>query len=79
MQMRLQVARLRRERRANNMADENAQDTGKQVVGKWLKAKGTAIGVAVGAALVATGDYLCGDCGLIPWIIGLGKTFWGFF
>ena len=61
------------------MADENAQNTGKQAVGKWLKAKGTAIGVAGGAALVATGDYLCGDCGLIPWIIGLGKTFWGFF
>ena len=61
------------------MADENTTETGKQAVGKWLKAKGTAIGVAVGAALGATGDYLCGDCGLTPWIIGLGKTLWGFF
>ena len=61
------------------MAEENAQNTGKRAVGKWLKAKGTAIGVAVGAALVATGDYLCGDCGLIPWIIGLVKQAIGFF
>ena len=78
--MNRRITKLWKKKRRNKMAEENAQNTGgKQAVGKWLKAKGTAIGVAVGAALVATGDYLCGDCGLIPWIIGLGKTLWGFF
>lgn len=51
---------------------------GKKAIGVFLKAKGLAIGTAVGAALVATGDWLCGDTGLIPWLIGLGKTLWGF-
>lgn len=77
--MRLQMARLRRKRRANKMAEENAQNTGKQAVGKWLKAKGTAIGVAVGVALTSLGDYLIGDSGLIPFVIGLVKQAIGFF
>lgn len=80
MQMRLQMARLRRKRRANKMAEENAQNTGgKQAIGKWLKAKGTAIGVAVGVALTSLGDYLLGDSGLIPFAIGLVKQAIGFF
>lgn len=62
------------------MAEENAQNTGgKQAVGKWLKAKGTAIGVAVGVALTSLGDYLLGDSGLIPFVIGLVKQAIGFF
>lgn len=79
MQMRLQMARLRRKRSANKMADENTTETGKQAVGKWLKAKGTAIGVAVGVALTSLGDYLIGDSGLIPFVIGLVKQAIGFF
>lgn len=79
MQMRLQMARLRRKRRANKMAEENTTETGKQAVGKWLKAKGTAIGVAVGVALTSLGDYLLGDSGLIPFVIGLVKQAIGFF
>lgn len=79
MQMRLQLARLRRKRRANKMAGENTTETGKQAVGKWLKAKGTAIGVAVGVALTSLGDYLIGDSGLIPFVIGLVKQAIGFF
>ena len=62
------------------MAEENAQNTGgKQAIGKWLKAKGTAIGVAVGVALTSLGDYLLGDSGLIPFVIGLVKQAIGFF
>lgn len=62
------------------MAEENTQNTGgKQAVGKWLKAKGTAIGVAVGVALTSLGDYLLGDSGLIPFVIGLVKQAIGFF
>lgn len=61
------------------MDEENAQNTGKQAVGKWLKAKGTAIGVAVGVALTSLGDYLLGDSGLIPFAIGLVKQAVGFF
>lgn len=61
------------------MAEGNAQNTGKQAVGKWLKAKGTAIGVAVGVALTSLGDYLLGDSGLIPFVIGLVKQVIGFF
>ncbi len=61
------------------MADENTTETGKQAVGKWLKAKGTAIGVAVGVALTSLGDYLIGDSGLIPFVIGLVKQAIGFF
>lgn len=61
------------------MDGENAQNTGKQAVGKWLKAKGTAIGVAVGVALTSLGDYLLGDSGLIPFVIGLVKQAIGFF
>lgn len=61
------------------MADENTTETGKQAVGKWLKAKGTAIGVAVGVALTSLGDYLLGDSGLIPFVIGLVKQAIGFF
>lgn len=79
MQMRLQMARLRRKRRAIKMAEENTTETGKQAVGKWLKAKGTAIGVAVGVALTSLGDYLLGDSGLIPFVIGLVKQAIGFF
>ena len=79
MQMRLQMARLRRKRRASKMAGENTTETGKQAVGKWLKAKGTAIGVAVGVALTSLGDYLLGDSGLIPFVIGLVKQAIGFF
>lgn len=79
MQMRLQMARLRRKRRASKMAGENTTETGKRAVGKWLKAKGTAIGVAVGVALTSLGDYLIGDSGLIPFVIGLVKQAIGFF
>lgn len=79
MQMRLQMARLRRKRSASKMDGENAQNTGKRAVGKWLKAKGTAIGVAVGVALTSLGDYLLGDSGLIPFVIGLVKQAIGFF
>lgn len=61
------------------MADENTTETGKQAVGKWLKAKGTAIGVAVGVALTSLGDYLLGDSGLIPFVIGLVKQAIGVF
>lgn len=61
------------------MAEENAQNTGKKAIGKWLKAKGTAIGVAVGVALTSLGDYLIGDSGLIPFVIGLVKQAIGFF
>ncbi len=61
------------------MAGENTTETGKQAVGKWLKAKGTAIGVAVGVALTSLGDYLLGDSGLIPFVIGLVKQAIGFF
>ncbi len=61
------------------MAEENTTETGKQAVGKWLKAKGTAIGVAVGVALTSLGDYLLGDSGLIPFVIGLVKQAIGFF
>ena len=61
------------------MAGGNTTETGKQAVGKWLKAKGTAIGVAVGVALTSLGDYLLGDSGLIPFVIGLVKQAIGFF
>lgn len=61
------------------MAGENTTETGKQAVGKWLKAKGTAIGVTVGVALTSLGDYLIGDSGLIPFAIGLVKQAIGFF
>ena len=53
--------------------------TGKRAVGKWLKSKGTAIGVAVGVALTSLGDYLLGDSGLIPFVIGLVKQAVAFF
>ncbi len=62
------------------MAAENPTPaTGKQAAGKWLKAKGTAIGVAVGVALTATGDYLCGNSGLLGYLVGLGKQLWTLF
>ena len=62
------------------MADETpTPTTGKQAVGKWLKSKGTAIGVAVGVALTSLGDYLLGDSGLIPFAIGLVKQAIAFF
>ncbi len=71
-QMRLTPAQRRR--RANKMAGENpVAQTGRQAVGSWLKAKGTAIGVAVGVALTSLGDYLLGDTGLISFCIGLIK------
>ena len=50
------------------MANEPTPTTGKQAVGKWLKSKGTAIGVAVGV-----------DSGLIPFAIGLVKQALAFF
>lgn len=62
------------------MSDGNqTSTTGKQAVGKWLKAKGTAIGVAVGVVLTSLGDYLLGDSGLIPFAIGLVKQAIAFF
>lgn len=62
------------------MADENpVAQTGKKVVGSWLKSKGTAIGVAVGVALTSLGDYLLGDTGLIAFCIGLVKQAIAFF
>lgn len=90
MKMRLQrlQTRLQQARRANNELRRKEQEltmneptptTGKQAVGKWLKAKGTAIGVAVGVALTATGDYLCGDSGLLSYLVGLGKELWTLF
>ena len=77
--MNRRITTLWKKKRRNKMAEENAQNTGKQAVGKWLKAKGTAIGVAVGAALTSLGDYLLGDSGLIPFVIGLVKQAIGFF
>ena len=62
-----------KQRKLNNM---NPQ---KKAIGTFLKNKGTAIGVAVGASLVATGDYLLGDTGLFPWIIGVIKQIYAFF
>lgn len=62
------------------MAGENpAAQTGRQAVGSWLKAKGTAIGVAIGVGLTSLGDYLLGDTGLIPFCIGLVKQAIAFF
>lgn len=62
------------------MSGENsAAQTGRQAVGSWLKAKGTAIGVAIGVALTSLGDYLLGDTGLIPFCIGLVKQAIAFF
>lgn len=62
------------------MSGENSvAQSGKQAVGSWLKAKGTAIGVAVGVALTSLGDYLLGDVGLIPFCIGLVKQAIAFF
>ncbi|MBO7521881.1 MAG: hypothetical protein J6T16_06545 [Opitutales bacterium] len=55
-----------------------ADTDGKKKVGFWLKNKGAAIGVAIGAALVATGDYLCGDTGIIPFVISVAKQIWQF-
>ena len=80
--MRLQRIRTRAQqsRRETKMPDETpTPTTGKQAVGTFLKNKGLAIGTAVGAVCVATGDYLLGDSGIIPWIIGLGKTLWTLF
>lgn len=60
--------------------DENqTPQNGKHAVGKWLKARGAAIGVAIGVALTSLGDYLLGDSGLIPFVIGLVKQAIGFF
>ena len=62
------------------MADESPiSQNGKQVVGSWLKAKGTAIGVTVGIVLTSLGDYLLGDTGLIPFCIGVVKQAITFF
>lgn len=82
MQMRLQLIRTKAQqaRRAIKMPDETpTPTTGKQAVGTWLKAKGTAIGVAVGVALTSLGDYLLGDSGLISFAIGLVKQAIAFF
>ena len=46
---------------------------GKKAVGSFLKAKGVAIGAAIGVALTSLGDYLLGDTGLIAFGIGLIK------
>ena len=59
--------------------ENQTPQNGKQAVGKWLKAKGAAIGVAIGVALTSLGDYLLGDSGLIPFVIGLVKQAIGFF
>lgn len=80
--MRLQLIRTKAQqaRRAIKMPDEiPTPTTGKQAVGKWLKSKGTAIGVAVGVALTSLGDYLLGDSGLISFAIGLVKQAIAFF
>lgn len=62
------------------MAGENpTAQSGRQAVGSWLKAKGTAIGVAIGVGLTSLGDYLLGDTGLIPFCIGLVKQAIAFF
>lgn len=62
------------------MAGENSvAQSGRQAAGSWLKAKGTAIGVAVGVGLTSLGDYLLGDTGLIPFCIGLVKQAIAFF
>lgn len=77
MKMRLQrLPKPKPPRRANDMAE---QVSGKQAVGAWLKSRGTAIGVTVGVILTATGDYLLGDTGLIPYAIGLIKQAIAFF
>ncbi len=60
---------------SQNMQEEL---TPKKKAGLWLKAKGTAIGVAIGAALVATGDYLLGDTGIIAYAVFLIKQAWQF-
>lgn len=59
--------------------ETSAAQSGKQAIGSWLKAKGTAIGVAIGVALTSLGDYLLGDTGLIPFCIGLVKQAIAFF
>lgn len=51
----------------------------KKAIGTWLKAKGTAIGVAIGVALTSLGDYLLGDSGIIAFAIGLIKQAIAFF
>jgi len=51
----------------------------RKAIAIFLKNKGTAIGVAIGASLVATGDYLLGDTGLFPWLIGIFKQIYAFF
>lgn len=60
-------------------AENPAAQSGRQAVGSWLKAKGTAIGVAIGVGLTSLGDYLLGDTGLIPFCIGLVKQAIAFF
>jgi len=52
---------------------------GKKAVGAFLKSKGTAIGVTIGAVLVATGDFLMGDTGIIPYVISLGRQLIAYF
>ena len=70
-----------RKRRENKMdtQDNQVSQGGKRAVGKWLKNRGAAIGVAVGVALTSLGDYLLGDSGLIPFAIGLIKQAISFF
>lgn len=57
----------------------NGPADGKKVVGSFLKAKGVAIGAAIGVALTSLGDYLLGDTGLIAFGIGLIKQAIAFF
>ena len=60
-------------------ADATPPADGKKVVGSFLKAKGVAIGAAIGVALTSLGDYLLGDTGLIAFGIGLIKQAIAFF
>lgn len=81
MRMRLQrtLTRAQQNRKTmNNPANPTPAD-GKKAVGAYLKAKGVAIGIAVGVALTSLGDYLLGESGLIPFIINAGKSLVGLF
>lgn len=63
----------------NGPADATPPTDGKKAVGSFLKAKGVAIGAAIGVALTSLGDYLLGDTGLIAFGIGLIKQAIAFF
>lgn len=63
----------------NGPAKVEVPTDGKKAVGSFLKAKGVAIGAAIGVALTSLGDYLLGDTGLIAFAIGLIKQAIAFF